>query len=433
MIRQFIYSLLLRVSIPAFGVINFMMIVRLFIEDIVGIWVLYMTVVALIEVSKDGFIKNATVWLISKEAEENTESILASSLRINLYVTLCFILLILIVVTIFFILKIYELLGTLLLLYIFQLLLNILYNHFDYYLSSQVQFKHMMVAYFIKSFSLFLLLFFTYFYLEIQVPLELLVGYQAIGVILGLIFFRKRFALKITIRNYKKEYIREIIRFGRYVFATNASSMLFRSTDHYMLAGLIGSGSVAFYNVALRITNLVDLPSTAAAEVIFPVSVKSTNSKDLKSIYERTVGYILALAIPATILIFIISEPLVLFIAGQSYIASVPVLKVTLIYGLLLPFLKQFGTMMNAINKPRINFLLMFFVFLMNIFFNYIFIEKFGLLGAAYGTLITYLIGFVANQIILKIYLNVQTMNVLQNIVPAYIEIYKRTSHFIFK
>ena len=55
MINQFVYSILLRASVPIFGVVNFMLIVRLFEEEVVGVWVLYMTILALVEVTKNGF------------------------------------------------------------------------------------------------------------------------------------------------------------------------------------------------------------------------------------------------------------------------------------------------------------------------------------------------------------------------------------------
>ena len=327
MIRHFVYSLLLRASIPAFGVINFMVIVRLFDEDQVGVWVLYMTILALIEVAKEGFLKNATIWLLNKEAEEQTDSILSSSLRLNLITTLTICVAVVAAATVLVFASDYALLGYLLLLFVFQLLLNTLFNHFDYYLTSQAEFKQMMWAYLIKSFSLFALLICSFVFWKSSVSLEWLVGFQTVGVILSILFLARKYDRRLTLGGADKQFSRRIVGFGRYVFATNVSSVLFRSTDHYMLAGLIGTGSVAYYNVALRITNLVDLPSTAAAEVIFPMSVKSSDPDELKKIYERTVGYILSLAIPFTLFILLASEHIVQFIAGPSYSASVEVFR----------------------------------------------------------------------------------------------------------
>lgn len=428
MLNKFIYSFLLRASIPAFGVINFMIIVRLFERELVGIWVLYMTILAFVEVAKDGFLKNATIWLLNKNETKASGQILSSSLLINLFITGTFIILIVIVATITLSLGTaeYEPLIYLLLIYCIQLIISVPFTHIDYFLSSRLKFKQMMFAFLIKNFTFFSFLIISFFFFRTNIRLEYLVGFQTIGVLFGVFFLSRNFSPRFGIKNYTKEFVNKILGFGKYVFATNASSVLFRSTDHYMLAGLIGSGSVAFYNVALRITNLVDLPSTAAAEVIFPMTVKSTNTVELKQIYENTVSYIVAFAIPVTVFIYFFAEPIVVFIAGESYLSAVNILRVTLAYGLLLPFLKQFGTIINSIDRPKINFYLMFSTFLLNIIFNYLFITEFGLLGAAYGTLVTYIFCFLAAQLILKKYIGVELSNIPGNLFAAYRKIFHR-------
>ena len=89
--------------------------------------------------------------------------------------------------------------------------------------------------------------------------------------------------------------------------------------------------------------------------------------------------------------------------------------------------------MINAINKPKVNFQLMLVTFLLNVVFNYIFISNYGLLGAAYGTLLAYLVSFVANQIILKKYLSINTVDVLSYVLEAYVMMYKKTIKLISK
>jgi O-antigen/teichoic acid export membrane protein len=434
MLKQFVFSFLLRVSIPAFGVVNFMLLVRLFSEDEVGVWVLYMTILALIEVAKSGFIKNATVWLLNKSDESQHRAILSSSLVVNLLATG---LIMLIVLASSILLNLFtgqQLLSNLLLIYLIQLFVYVFFSHYDYILTSKVKFKPMMFAYLLRNGVFFVGLSVVYVFYRNEIELNDLVFLQILGMALSVTLLRFFTKESFRIKNVQRSHIFKILNYGKYVFATNASSMLFRSTDHYMIAAMLNNASVAYYNVALRITNLVDLPSTAAAEVLFPMSVKESNNlEQLKKLYEKTVGYIVAIIFPVTAIIFLFAEPITVFIAGEDYLVSVPILQITLIYGLLLPHIKQFGTIINALDKAKLNTYLMFSTFLVNIFFNYIFIKYFGLRGAAYGTMVSYILSLGASQVILSKLLKINMMNTFSYSLLAYKDIFNRLKLFLIK
>ena len=74
--------------------------------------------------------------------------------------------------------------------------------------------------------------------------------------------------------------------------------------------------------------------------------------------------------------------------------------------------------------KPKINFRFVILGAAMNIVTNYtfIFVLQYGLIGAAYGTLLTYGIMFVLNQWVLYKELKVNVLNVFPNIISTYIE-----------
>ena len=142
-------------------------------------------------------------------------------------------------------------------------------------------------------------------------------------------------------------------------------------------------------------------------------------------------GYTLAIVLPATLAAFVLSDVIVLVIAGEDYAESVPVMRVTLLYGLMLPFLKQFGTIMNALDKPKTNFLTILSLFFVNLISNFVFINYFGIMGAAYGTLVTYAVGMVLNQIILINEVNVSIISTLKYTIEAYQELYRKARSYV--
>lgn len=425
MLAAAIYSLIQRFSVPVFGVLNFMLLVRIFDTNEVGTWALFTTIITLIEVAKSGFIRNASIRQLSMADQD--EAVSSASLIVNIIFTaIC---IVLIGIACIFLLTVWPhaQIATLLGLFCIQLIVYIFFSHIDYHVSSNANFKIMMIAYIIRNGALFLFLSAVLLF-EMKLSLEMLTIIQIICLILATLYLVNVIKIKFRL-HYESKLVSEIIGFGKYVFATNTSSMLFRSTDLYLLASLISNTAVAYYNVAMRITNIIDLPSTAASEVLFPVSMKNIKNKsqeDLKRLFEKTVGYTLVLVIPMTLGSFLLAKPIILIIAGESYLASVPILQVTLLYGLLLPYLKQLGTILNVLNKPHIGFYLMLFIFLFNVVTNFIFIKLFGMIGAAYGTLISYTISIIINQQILKKELNVSFLNTFSYYLSAHKELYEK-------
>lgn len=397
-------------------------------EDEVGIWVLFLNFVAIVEVTKSGFIKNATVRYFNLQEDEQEVTI--ASLFLNFAFTAVSLILTLAGAAGFYYVGSDPLVASLLLIYCIQSLIYIPFTHFEYQLTAQLNFRVMMNAYLMRNFILFLCLGTAYLLISPQtLTLIHIATFQLLGLALSVVYLWIQIKPRRIPWVLNKSLTKEIANFGKYIFATNISSMLFRSTDQYMLGLMISNASVAYYNVAIRITNLIDLPSTAAAEVLFPKSVKSMQTlgtQDLKRLYEKTVGYVLALVLPMTFGVYLLGDIVIDIIAGKEYQESLPILKITLLYGLMLPFLKQFGTIMNTLDKPKTNFLTVLAIFVVNVVSNYFFIHEFGVIGAAYGTLTTYVVGMVLNQIILRREVTINLFNTLKYTAEAYQEGYKK-------
>src|SRR5690606_19757894 len=120
-------------------------------------------------------------------------------------------------------------------------------------------------------------------------------------------------------------------------------------------------------------------------------------------------------------------------LAGEKFIEAAPILRITAFFGFMLPFLKQFGTVIDATGNPRLNFRLMFSGCLINILTNILFVHFWGVTGAAIGTFTTYLVLFVISQVILKRKFGISLTNVIENTVLIYFEIWSGVMLFIKK
>jgi len=171
-----------------------------------------------------------------------------------------------------------------------------------------------------------------------------------------------------------------------------------------MLGGLLTPVSVSLYEPCIKINNLAEAPTMSIASIVFPQSArqeKANGNKAVKDLYEKAVGAILAITIPGIIFVMLFPEFIIRVIAGEAYLDAAPLLVLTILYALFVPFASQFGTILDSIGKPQINFVFVMLGAVINIISNYYFITEFGVIGAAYGTLVTYVITFVLNQIVL--------------------------------
>ena len=133
----------------------------------------------------------------------------------------------------------------------------------------------------------------------------------------------------------------------------------------------------------------------------------------IKYLYEKSVGTTLALVLPGVLFLYFFSDFVIHFIAGEKYVDSIPLLHVTLLYCLLIPYGRQFGTILDSIGKTRVTFLVVVGTTIINLGLNYLLIVKYGVMGAAYATLISNVVGFIVAQVILKKEVDVSLWNTI--------------------
>lgn len=417
------YSLLQRLSVVLFGFTGFYILIRVFSKEEFGVWMLFVSVTTFTEVVRIGLIKNAALKYIVSSTMEDTPKVLSAVLLLNFLIT------ILIGFALFFgagfLAETWSApeLAFILKLYIITSFLYIFFYHFEYIQQANFNFKGTFITYFTKQ-GLFLLYILVLFFSDRPITLVNLAIAQIFTVLAATIisfFLTKQYLQFRWI--FEKSWLKKIFDFGKYTFGTNLSTMIFANIDQWMLGYLISPVSVALYNPALRVTNLVEVPTNSLASIVFPkVSQRLADhgKGSAKHLYEKSVGVILALLLPGLLFILLFSDFVISFIAGENYAGTVPILQVTILFSIFVPFARQFGTILDGMGLPKVNFYFILSQALMNIVFNYLFINQFGVIGAAYGTLTTFVFGFIFNQIYLYRIIQTHPLNVLKQMLLFY-------------
>jgi lipopolysaccharide exporter len=423
-----IFSLLQQTSNLVFGFGGFYLLVRVLSKDQMGGWVLFTTFTSMLEVARIGFIKYGFIKLRAEAREEDYGKLLTASLAIN--AGFAFIVsagMLLFGAALAETWKTPEL-RTMFYLYSITSIVLIPFFQFEFLQHALMDFKTVFFAYFIRSGVLFSAIVFSYlgwYQLDLfsLVVINLISAFLASMACYLLVKKPLRFSASIDIA-----WVWKLVHYGKFVVGTNLVSSLYGAIDSFMLGFLVSPASVATYNPPARITNLINLPSMSFAAIIFPQSAKLMNTEGhagVKSLHERSVGAILALVIPCIIFILIFPAWVITIIAGPNYLDSVPILNITIFFSFFLPFSYQFGTTLISIGYPSLNFYFTSVFLVVNAVVNYFLVSRYGIIGAAYGTLGTTIIGFIVMHIILNKLLAISLLNVFKNTFGFYLQIGK--------
>jgi len=430
-IHSVFFTLLNRFSLIAFGVISYIILAKKVFPTVkeMGIWALFLAIFSLIETVKQGLLRNPMIKFLSEpEYVNHRNKIQTASLITNMLFS------ILVISLLFFGGHLFANwlntpeLNPLFQLGIFWVLVLIPFNHFEVLLQAHFKFKAIFYGYFCRQ-GLFLLSLIVVLLLDKSaLTLVNLAKMQILSLLCGVLvlaFFTRRYFYR-DFQTDKKTLLK-MFHFGKYIFGTNIFSAFGRSADQFISAGLISANVVAYYNVVSRINNMMDVPSIAIADVLFPKNVEAMANSGIEKVryyFERMVGTIISILAPISLIIFIIPHFFIMILAGSKYYQAVPILQTVILFSFLRPFSYQFGTTMDAIGQPRVNFWVNLLAMSLNYGFMYLGLRYFGWMGAAYGAVVSAVLSFLMMYSVLNKTIGVRLSATFKYVGLSYLEMY---------
>lgn len=434
-VNSLFYTVLQRGSLFVFGALAFMLVVRGLSKNDNGEWALFLSTLTLFETIKQGLLRNPTIKFMGlPQYAQNQKAVQTASLCINIFVTILGVLLFSGGSKIIAQYLQSPVLDVLLKWSVIFLLLLIPFNHFEIILQSKFAFSKIFWANFVRQGSFFLSIVIIYFFFPEYLNLIHLVYLQIFSLLLGtIILYVQVQPYWIKGFDWNKKIIIEMFHFGKYIFGTNLFSNISRNFDHYITANILGVDTskfwVANYNLAARINNMMDVPSLAAADVLFPKNVTTLEESGLgkvKYYFEKMVGTILAVIVPISLFIFIFPKFVIYILADTEYYTAIPILQITILFALVRPISYQYGSTLDAIGKPAINFYTNLIFMIVNLSLTYLGLTYFGGIGAAYATVANNIIIFIIMMVVLKRYINIETKNLFKYMWETYVLIYQK-------
>lgn len=191
--------------------------------------------------------------------------------------------------------------------------------------------------------------------------------------------------------------LREIIRFSFFVFVANIVDILFWSTDKLIIGWAIGSVATAVYNVGAAFNGYITSLSTAISGVLMPkvtkMAVKDTPPSEFTALFIK-VGRLQFLLISFIVSAFVaFGRQFIALWAGAGYEESYYVALLVMI-PVTIPLIQNTGlNILYAMNKHQFRSVVYLFIALLNAGLTFLWVESYGIIGAAMATCIAYVIG----------------------------------------
>jgi len=419
-----VLSILHRFSSTLFGFLNFFILARVLPKNELGIWSIFLFVVAAFEMSKGSLLKNAHIRLILISKNKNHSIIAGSSIFVNVIFTILFITIILLFSpNLSNWLNTGKQLSTMLMLYIPGLISMIYFAHYEAVQQSNNNFKNGFTANLIRQLLFFILLL-VHFISGKNLELFTIVYYYTLGNFIGtlLFFILSRKYISYTFQ-YSIKTIKEILRFGGFMMGGNIITQISSNLDQLLVSRYLSTEYVGNYGIASRVMYAVEIPMNGVSEALFPTFTKASGDGDKLSFnnyLEKSIGTLIAIMLPVIIIMVCLTELIIKVIAGNNYIDANEILQIYLIITLINIFKHQSSNTLLSLGKSKLHFIITILHFVFSIGMIYLGIKEFEYLGPAYAKFLLSVVSLFMWVVLMKKLIGINLSNIIKQIIGFY-------------
>jgi PST family polysaccharide transporter len=175
-----------------------------------------------------------------------------------------------------------------------------------------------------------------------------LVGTTALNVVVWvLVPFRPRFTLART-------HLRELLTFGGMLTLVDIGAAVAHQMDYVFVGRVLGPSSLGLYTIGFRLPELLIINvAVVAGDVLFPAyaMINRDRLRDAFLLAMRSTAFVV---FPMAVALAILARPIVLALFGPRWVASIEVMQVLVIYGVVITLSIPSGTVFKATGQAWI-------------------------------------------------------------------------------
>lgn len=199
--------------------------------------------------------------------------------------------------------------------------------------------------------------------------------------------------------NYDKKLAKEILNKGKWITSSGFFVYLFTQGDDWIVGKLLGAVDLGLYQMAYK---LATIPTTETSnillKVIFPTFVKIKDDiYRLRNAYLKITAALLVFLVPFVFLMCTYTEFIVAITFGIRWVSIVGLVKVITIFSGLMSVMGLSSALFLALNKQKYTSNIMLLAVTLMALTIVPSIIRFGLIGAGYSVLFSWIIACILN------------------------------------
>jgi len=197
-----------------------------------------------------------------------------------------------------------------------------------------------------------------------------------------------------------KFYFKDAFRYGFKVYLGNVIGFLHYRIDIFLINIFLNPIAVGFYSIATALSEKIWLVSLSASTVLFPRVSSETDEKRLNNFTPFVCRNVLLITAIGAILLFILGHWIIILLFSEKFLNSILPFKILLIGAVTISGWRVLANDLYGRGRPELNIYISLISVLLNIVLNILWIPKFGIVGAAWATSISYTFAFVMISIV---------------------------------
>lgn len=166
---------------------------------------------------------------------------------------------------------------------------------------------------------------------------------------------------------------------------------LYAYSDSLIMSKMLNAKYLGWWSVPYKITFAFQFIPMALSASVYPAmsSFSVSEPERVGDLFVKAWKYLFVAVFPLSLGLMAVAEPVITTFFGDSYAPSIPVLRILLV-SLIFSYLSIIsGSLLNAVNRQRIQTSLVATVLVLNVLMNLYLIPRFNIIGAAYAALIS--------------------------------------------
>jgi O-antigen/teichoic acid export membrane protein len=210
-----------------------------------------------------------------------------------------------------------------------------------------------------------------------------------------IVYFKfKEVIVKLFDYNLTITFARELFNYGIPILIIGTSSLLLSNIDRYFIIYLLDLNESTLYSASytiseqsiLVITGLISITSVPYLFNIF----ESNGVEMAKNFQEKILKFYLFLTIPVVVVLSFYYNEILFYLLSNKYQKGFYILPYISLGAFFIGLSNVFSDVFTLMKKTKILMLSYFVSLITNVILNYFLINKFGILGAAIATLLSY-------------------------------------------